>query len=207
MSKKECLLCGKEILNEEVVCDECEKLSPYELTLKYCLSEKKITNPLNLFLKIVATPNVKIHGPEHHFIIPAVLLTTYYNKMEDYNTKELKLSEALERSKSVLGGFCGKWGACGAAIGTGIFYSLIDSTTPKSTNTWKDCQLLTASTLEKIANTNGPRCCKRASYIAICEAVKYIKDMKNIELDISENIKCEYSKKNPDCQKEKCKYN
>lgn len=39
-------------------------------------------------------PKLKIHGPEHHFLVPAVLLSSYYNVKRDYEEKENKIREA-----------------------------------------------------------------------------------------------------------------
>jgi hypothetical protein len=30
-------------------------------------------------LNLMKNPQIKMHGPEHHFLVPAVLLAAYYN--------------------------------------------------------------------------------------------------------------------------------
>ena len=73
-----------------------------------------------------------MHGPEHHFLVPAVLLSAYYNKKKYSRKKEDKIKEARKRVKKILGGVCGSHGICGATVGTVIFISLITNATPLS---------------------------------------------------------------------------
>ena len=73
-----------------------------------------------------------MHGPEHHFLIPAVLLSAFYNVSGEPGEKEKKIKQARKRAENVLGGFCGFYGDCGAAVGTGIFVSVITGATPLS---------------------------------------------------------------------------
>lgn len=181
--------------------------NPFDFALQYCMDEKECKNPLEIFMAIVEQPMVKMHGPEHHYIVAASLLTAYYNTTGDFEAKEQKLADALNKCKNILGGFCGFYGTCGASVATGIYFSLITGTTPKSGDEWKDCQLMTAKTLTDIAETGGPRCCKRVSYIAIADAIEYTKAKLNVQLETSEDIVCSFSGANPDCKQEKCRFN
>jgi len=49
-----------------------------------------------------------------------------------------------KRAEKVLGGFCGLYGGCTAAVGTGIFVSLVTNATPLSEGEWKLTNLTTA---------------------------------------------------------------
>jgi len=70
-------------------------------------------------------------APEHHFLVPAVLLAAYYNIKGDPEQKKRKIKAARERSSNILVGFCGFHGDCGPAVGTGIFQrSSVGSTVP-----------------------------------------------------------------------------
>lgn len=46
--------------------------------LEMCLQEKGI-NPIEIFYKIAEQEFVRIHGPEHHILDGAALLTAFYN--------------------------------------------------------------------------------------------------------------------------------
>lgn len=65
-------------------------------------------------------------------MVPAVWLAAYYNLKGDAVQKEERIKEAAKRAKQILGRFCGFYGDCGAAVGTGIFVSLSPGATPLS---------------------------------------------------------------------------
>ncbi|MHA1301544.1 MAG: DUF5714 domain-containing protein [Candidatus Helarchaeota archaeon] len=207
----ECYICKKnylsnaECVNGHYICDKCHSLSAYELIINFCFNTK-IEDPLELAIILIRNPQIKMHGPEHHFLVPAVLLTAYYNKIGDYEEKKKKIVEASRRAKNVLGGYCGFWGACGAGIGTGIFISLITNSTPLKVKEWKQSITMTSRSLQIIANHGGPRCCKRVSYLAIAEAVKYLKEEFDVNLSINENLKCEFNDLNKECLKYNCPF-
>ena len=223
-----CLICGQKLVygqNEKVrcfychkvsdsnvkckdghyVCDKCHSMPGDDLIETYCLSTE-LKDPLELALILMRSPRMKMHGPEHHFLVPAVLLAAYYNIIGDQKEKKLKIKEARVRSSRVLGGFCGFYGDCGAAVGTGIFMSLITGATPLSTREWKLSNLMTAKSLSSIANHGGPRCCKRNAYLAINEAVNFLKENFNIRMETNRNLECEFSDLNKECLKEECPY-
>jgi len=108
-----------------------------------------------------------MHGPEHHFLVPAVLIAAYYNLNVEYQTKIQNLKIARQRSEKIPGGFCGSHGTCGACIGAGIFFSIITQTTPLSGKTWQQSNLLTGTCLVEIAMKGGPRCCKRDTLLLL----------------------------------------
>ena len=147
-----------------------------------------------------------MHGPEHHFLVPAVLLSAYYNVTGEEDKKEEKINLAQKRAANVLGGFCGFYGDCGAAVGVGIFISVLTGSTPLSTKEWRLSNLGTAHSLLAIAEKGGPRCCKRNSFIAIQEAVKFVKENFNVTLSISNDVKCDFNHLNKECIKEKCPF-
>jgi hypothetical protein len=150
--------------------------------------------------------NITMHGPEHHFLVPAVLLAAYYNLKKDPKEKVSKIREARRRSSNILGGFCGFHGNCGAAVGTGIFISLITDSNPLSIQEWKFSNLMTARSLLKIAKHGGPRCCKRNTFLAINEAVKFLKTHFDFTIDIDKKKRCEFTNLNKECLKQICPF-
>jgi hypothetical protein len=163
-------------------------------------------DPLEMALALMRNPAVKMHGPEHHFLVPAVLLSSYYNIKKENSEKERKLKDARKRASNVLGGFCGFYGDCGAAVGTGIFISLVTNSTPLSVEGWRLGNLMTSKSLYAIANYRGPRCCKRNTFLAIREAVKFLKENFNVAMKIKEDIRCEFIDLNKECLKAECPF-
>jgi hypothetical protein len=209
--KLECFYCRK-VFDSNVkckqghyVCDKCHSMPANDLIETYCI-ESKLEDPLELALVLMRNSRIKIHGPEHHFLVPAVLLTAYYNIQRDQKKKKLKIREARSRSSKILGGFCGFYGDCGAAVGTGIFISLITDTTPLSTREWKLSNLVTAKSLLEIANHGGPRCCKRNTFLAINEAVNFLNENFSIRMKINPHVICEFTDLNKECLKKGCPY-
>ena len=189
-------------INGHYICDQCHSLSANDIIQDYCITSKS-TSPLNIAMELMKRPTIKMHGPEHHFLVPAVLLAAYYNSSGNVEEKESKIIKARERAEKVLGGFCGTHGSCGAGLGTGIFISLITNATPLSKEGWKDANRMTAKSLASIAEHGGPRCCKRTSFLAIKEATGYL-DMGQFDQD--DEIQCEFSNLNKECLKKECPF-
>lgn len=147
-----------------------------------------------------------MHGPEHHFLVPAVLLAGYFNVMRNYEEKERTIKKARERADNILGGFCGFYGNCGAAVGTGIFVSLITKATPLSIEEWRLSNLITSRSLATIANNGGPRCCKRNSYLAIIEAGKFLVEYFGTKIEVGSQLECEFSSLNKECKQNNCPF-
>ncbi|MDQ1279070.1 MAG: hypothetical protein QG670_330 [Thermoproteota archaeon] len=182
-----------------------ENASAIELIEGYCTAST-MENPLEMALILMRNPAVKMHGPEHHFLIPAVLLSSYYNTKKEYSEKEQKIKDARQRASNVLSGFCGFYGDCGAAVGTGIFISLITNSTPLSTENWRLSNLMTSKSLYTIANHGGPRCCKRNTFLALNVAVKFLKENFDLEMKARQDIQCEFNDLNKECLKQKCPF-
>jgi len=204
-----CTICGTEketevvCVNDHYVCDQCHSISANDRIEQYC-AQSTSTNPEAMALDLMKSPLVKMHGPEHHYLVPAVLIAAYFNQKGDKERKKKALTQAKKRAENVLGGFCGFYGACGAGVGTGIFISVITDATPLSTTEWRLANLITSYALEAIANSGGPRCCKRDTFIALQTAEKFLKDFMGISLKAEERIYCEYSSVNRECLREKC---
>ncbi|HEX9307884.1 MAG TPA: DUF5714 domain-containing protein, partial [Anaeromyxobacter sp.] len=110
-------------------CDACHSAPAKDVIERACAAAEDV-DPIALALRLMRHPSVKLHGPEHHFLVPAVLLAAYCNAKGEPGRRAELVSEARRRSEPVLGGFCGLQGACGAGIGTGIFVALATGSTP-----------------------------------------------------------------------------
>lgn len=206
-----CAVCGIEAATTtwckvgHYVCDSCHSLSANEWIEQLCLNSRE-EDPVLLADSLMKSPLVNMHGPEHHFLVPAVLLTTCYNVRNQVDKKKIALRKTRERAEKVLGGICGFWGTCGAAVGNGIFLSVYSDITPVSVADWRLANHLTADTLKIIADHGGPRCCKRDSFLAIQQAAKFIAQHLNIQLNISSPILCDYSNLNKECLQGNCPF-
>lgn len=150
---------------------------------------------------------IVMHCPYHHFIMPAALLTAVALEQKRSCEELIQLLEqAEERAKTVPGGFCGNCGSCGAAVGAGIFVSVLTGASPMTRENWQWANEVTGRCLIAIARYPGPRCCKRTSFLAVREAVPYINEKCGLHLTVSEEIICEYHEKNAQCLEEECPF-
>lgn len=95
------------------------------------LLREKSRNPIEIFQNIAHRDFVRIHGPEHHVLGGAVLLTAFYNAGGNINLPE-SLDELMNRGLKMPGATCGMWGVCGAVTSMGAALSIIDGTGPLS---------------------------------------------------------------------------
>ena len=207
-----CALCGNEYPTEAVcaqghfICNACHSQSANELIETVCVKSDSV-KPVELAIELMKAPSIAMHGPEHHFLVPAVLLTAYYNQRGDAKEKMKKVKVARQRADNVLGGFCGFYGACGAGVGTGIFISLITDSTPLSTESWGLSNQMTAESLRCIGALGGPRCCKRDTFMALKTAKKFIKQKMDVTLDVPDTIIiCDFTELNKECIEEDCPF-
>ena len=208
--KAKCYICG-ETFDTNVVCEDehyvCDACHAEDALLAITLYAQKTqsTNPMEIAIEMMKDPAVNMHGPEHHYLVPAALLTAYKNAgvMIAFDKA---LQDILQRSKNVPGGICGMWGSCGAAVGTGIFFSVITGATPLSGKEWSLANKMTSDSLAVISENGGPRCCKRNSFLAINQSVISLKEQFDFALELPEKITCEFSGRNKQCRGEDCLY-
>jgi hypothetical protein len=225
-STENCGVCGKELIygtgTVSVKCDFCRKTAQAQIycpdghyVCDNCHSQKALgvlrevlkystsTDPAELLERVMSHPAVPMHGPEHHAIVPAVIVAAVKNS--GYPVPEGAMEKAIERGPSVPGGWCGLYGACGAAIGVGIAVSVLTAATPLTGPARTLANEATALALGKMLD-GGPRCCKRASRKAIEAAVDFLKKHLDISLEIKAKPVCNYSERNKECLLEDCSY-
>ena len=208
----ECLFCHKQEPSKtrctqgHYVCNDCHTKG-MDSIIALCLAETS-RDPIAILEKMMSQPFCHMHGPEHHVLVGAALLTAYNNAVTDDSMKvDLAegLTEVMSRGRQVPGGACGYMGACGASISTGIFMSVVTRNTPLSTDTWRLCNLITSRALEQVAINGGPRCCKRDSYLSILTAVDFVKENLGVEMERA-TVTCSRSRYNNQCIGKKCPF-
>lgn len=190
--------CGK----GHYICGSCHTQG-IDSILGLCLGEKS-RSPVEIMEKMMSLPFCHMHGPEHHVMVGAALLTAFCNAGGKLNLQEA-LTEMMKRGRAVPGGACGFWGACGAGISTGMFVSILTGSTPLAQEAWGLSNRMTAKALEAIGSVGGPRCCKRDSYLAILSAIEFVKEHFGIEL-AGADIVCSRSGSNRQCLGSRCPF-
>ncbi len=177
--------------------ERCKKI------ISVCLQERS-KNPIEIFRKIANQDFVRIHGPEHHILDGAVLLTVFYNAGGNIDL-EKSLDEIIKRGSQMPGATCGLWGVCGAVSSIGAALSIIDGTGPLSEESWGCHMKYTSKALAALAEVGGPRCCKRDAFLALQEVVVFINENYEVKLEKSD-IKCSFSEQNKQCIKTRCPF-
>lgn len=204
-----CAICHKKensktrCINGHYVCNECHTQG-LDSIIGLCL-ETTSKNPVEIMEKMMNLPFCHMHGPEHHVMVGAALLTAYRNSGGNIDLNEA-LIEMMNRGKSVPGGSCGFWGACGAGISSGMFISIISNSTPLSVEPFSLSHQMTSASLGKIGEIGGPRCCKRDSFISILAAVDFVKKNFGIEMEQPAKVVCNYSAQNNQCIGRRCPF-
>jgi hypothetical protein len=206
--KRKCAYCGREDMTMiycpegHYICDSCHSKSALEV-LREVLSTSRSANPAEILEMVMAHPAVPMHGPEHHAIVPGAIVAAVRNS--GYPLPDGAVEKALERASKVPGGWCGFYGDCGAAVGVGIAVSVITGATPL---TGKQRTLALAATSQALGRMldDQPRCCKRASRIAVESAVDFLHEKLGMNLPGGDKVKCSYSRRNQQCPKDLCAY-
>lgn len=224
--KDECLICGAplEYLSQDewmncvickkseqsktrckeghYVCNECHTRG-MDSIFALCLSETS-TDPIEIIRKMMSLPFCHMHGPEHHVMVGAALLTAYHNAGGSLDLPAA-LAESYSRGMAVPGGACGFWGACGAGISAGQFIAVITDSTPLAIEPWGLSNQMTAQALNQIGQVGGPRCCKRDSYLAILAAITFVREQLGIEMTKTVPL-CTHRPQNNQCIGKRCPF-
>ncbi len=206
----ECAICHKhfpanaDCENGHFVCDGCHEAQGVAVIREVCLSSCE-RNPVALMYSIMELPAIYIHGPEHHILVGAALLSAYRNSGGALDWPDT-LEEMIRRGQKVPGGTCGFWGCCGAAVSAGMFVSIAAGATPLSGEAWGLANRMTALALDRIGSLGGPRCCKRDSFTAVLAAIEFSEQHLGVRMEAPEQVTCSFFPENAQCLGRRCPY-
>jgi len=202
-----CSYCGREFASnacceqEHFVCDACHRENGIEVIKAIC-SRTEERDLITLLELIRSHPAIPMHGPEHHAMIPGIILACYRNSGGDI--KEEAILTGISRGADIPGGVCGFWGACGAAIGTGIAVSTIYAATPLTPAPRQKAQAFSAKILEIISKYRGGRCCQRETWLALSETARLSVEMLSVPIVAKGQLRCSQYSKNKECIRKQC---
>ena len=204
----ECAICHRReasktrCVNGHYVCSDCHTRGMDQI-FAVCTNETS-RNPFVILEKMMNLPFCHMHGPEHHVMVGAALLTAYRNAGGSIDL-QAALAEMYSRGKAVPGGACGFWGACGAGVSAGMYISIVTASTPLATRAWGLSNRMTSKALGKIGEIGGPRCCKRDSYLAIMAAVQFTQEELGVAME-TQTVHCTRSDMNSQCIRARCPF-
>lgn len=162
-------------------------------------------DPLEIFNEIARQDFICIHGPEHHVLDGACLLTAFSNAGGQIDLAA-SLDKLMAEGLRMPGAMCGLWGVCGAVTSIGAALAIIEKTGPLSADdSWGSHMEYTSAALDGLSQIGGPRCCKRDAYTALKTAVDYVNKRYGVRL-ASHSVVCAFSPQNEQCLGAKCPY-
>lgn len=207
--KENCVFCGKREKADYLcpdghyICEECRLADVCELIERVCRNTKE-TDPLRLVNLIMHHPAIPMHSAHHHYLITPIVLTVLAN-LGQYRLKAGRIKSAIKRTADIPYAVCGSRGDCGAAVAIGALVSILTEANylknkERSLTLWA-----TAKALKAIGDAGGARCCKQSIYLSLETAIKFLRERLHYKISFP-RIKCEFSSKNGECKKERCKY-
>jgi MoaA/NifB/PqqE/SkfB family radical SAM enzyme/SAM-dependent methyltransferase len=183
------------------ICDGCHQQDGLSAIRLLC-AETKEQDMLLLLDTIRRHPAIPLHGPEHHAMVPGIILATYRNLGGQISREDI--FTGIERGSKVPGGVCGFWGNCGAAAGVGIAFSVLLEATPLTPKPRQQVQEITSRVLGEIALTQGARCCQRETVTALREAALLSHHLLPISLLAEADFFCKQFSTNRECIAGQC---
>lgn len=182
--------------NNHFVCDHCHTEDGRQVIAHFCLTTTE-TDMLALFAEIRRHPAIPVNGPEHHALVPGIILATYKNQGGAVTNDMIKTG--LTRGGNVAGGYCAFMGVCGAAVGAGVALSLILDANPLKPELRQIVQTVTQQVLAEIGGLKAARCCQRDSWIALKKVAKLSTSILPIPLKAEYALICHQQSLNKEC--------
>lgn len=185
--------------------DQFKTIDVISFIKKKC-TEYSGNRPLELAVEIMNNPIIRMHGGEHHFLTPSVLLTVFNNLTKKFADKAEKLDELEKYIAHNAPKSCSlEAGTCGAAIGAGVFFInfLQDNFVPEVLD--RLSEYIRQESIRQIDEIGLSRCCKRDTYISLEVTSKVLRDNLDLDIIISEP-KCTFSLRNKSCGMEECPF-
>jgi len=206
----ECNICGRKYKDVvrctagHYVCESCSKYPDVAVIRNIC-TQTKSKDPIEIATALMDSPAIFMHESGHHNVVAASLAAAYKNCGGTIDLKEV-INEVIKRGATLPNAICEQTGACGGAVGAGIFYSILAETKIHNIDEWREGNRLIAQCLMEIGEIGGPRCCKRSTFTAINVAAEHAEEYFGVKMDLPETIHCKYAEKNRDCLGTRCLY-
>jgi len=197
-----CHYCGQsELANahcdkHHFVCDRCHSEDALAVMEHLCV-EATETDMLEILARLRQHPSIPVHGPEHHALMPAIIITAYRNS--GGQIEDDLIATAIRRGNQIIGGSCAFTGICGSASGVGIAFSLLLQANPVKAEQRQLVQQITQQVLADIAELKAARCCQRDCWLGLKKAAELSKEYLPVTLCADAVIGCYQRHQNQEC--------
>jgi MoaA/NifB/PqqE/SkfB family radical SAM enzyme/ubiquinone/menaquinone biosynthesis C-methylase UbiE len=183
------------------VCNECHSKDAAAF-IKSFAKRAPFNDMVEMMQKIREHPSMRIHGPEHHSMVPAIMVSVYKNLGGDVRDEDIET--AVERGQTIAGGSCAFMGVCGAVSGVGTGFSILMKANPYKAKERKILQNITKEVLAEIAGFEAARCCQRDCFVALKAASKLSSSILDKTLPVEFNMICSQYNDNKECIGNQC---
>lgn len=183
------------------VCDACHSEDALDV-IQHLLVHSTELDLIALLSRIRRHRAIPVQGPEHHSLVPGIIVTAYRNA--GGLVGDVEIQQAILRGRTIAGGSCAFLGICGAAAGVGTAFSILLKATPYDGPRRQRVQQAVTEALADIAALDAPRCCQRDSWIALRKAAELSKTLLDIPLSADEQLACTQFSDNPECIERVC---
>jgi len=147
-----------------------------------------------------------MHGNEYHYLVPAALLASYFNSSDTAEEKLQHLLDTRIMAENHTEGLCCSDGDCGAAVGAGIFFTVLVKGTMFDEYHRQWSSRASERSLQRIDSYGVSRCCKRDTFLAIEEAVRFLRETQAVRLVATERQQCGFSGLHQECLSSACPF-
>ncbi|MDO5845141.1 MAG: DUF5714 domain-containing protein [Methanocorpusculum sp.] len=208
-----CDVCGKDIVtnftcsNGHHMCNQCRFEGVMDDIKRVCLNTAS-KNPLDITTEVMKTTELSLIGCKHYFLTAFSLYTAYKNAGGPVNDFEGTINRINDRLMTVQTSVCKLGCFCGIPAAIGGAFQTADIENKNISEITKTANILTGNCMAKLINPNwygNSDCCIRNAIICVVEGVKFLKNYYSIDIELPNEIKCDFTKDNPRCNKEKCR--
>jgi hypothetical protein len=147
-------------------------------------------------------PSFNSYGIEHHEIVAAVILISLWN-LNLTALSESRLKAAMKKGAKIPYGSCGSMGTCGACVSAGVAVAMYNNSNYLKDKERNASLKAVSTSLLKLTELGGPRCCKYSTYVSIQAAWQVLTEGFSLPLQPL-NLNCEFQNQIVDCKKEIC---
>jgi hypothetical protein len=180
-------------------CDTCRAGGPHEVIERFCRATES-RDPVEIALALLRHSSMRLHGPEHRFLVAAALLAAYANVRGEAKAKAGWLAEARRAVEAAPSQACACDLRTDASVGhaAGLFVA-----TAKGDGTL--AKKLAAASVALASQVKGASCCKRSSFLSLLQACHFTREHLGTDLR-AQGPACEWWRENKQCIRDACPF-
>jgi hypothetical protein len=206
----QCTYCGRGEKSDfscepsHYVCEPCRTATAADVVRRTCANHRS-GDYLSLANLLMRHPAVPAYGPEHHLVVPAVLLTVAHVSGHAGSLDSM-LNQSARRVARFTLGSCASTGVCGAAAGVPIAVSLLIEADYTKATERATVLRASSSAVAAIASLPGSRCCKASVYSSLNVGITFLRQDMGLKVSPALSPICQFSEVVDGCYRDLCPF-